>query len=97
MTARTLDVATLTEQVKRAIVVGSVTSIVVHPDTGVVLVNVALPDLPEVERLRAEERARVSLLVVEAGHAAGGYVFAPVFAPGVDHPRDARPAGPGAP
>jgi hypothetical protein len=101
MTAQTLDVATLTEQVNRAIVVGSVTSIVVHPDTGLVLVSVALPDLPEVERLRAEERARVSLLVVEARYAAGGYVFAPVFAPGfapgVDHPRDARPASPGTP
>jgi len=81
MTAQTIDVDTVTEQVNRAIVVGTVTSIVVHPDTGLVLVSIDLPDLPEVDRLRVAERARVSLLVVEAGYAAGGYVFAPVFAP----------------
>ena len=45
------------------------------------LVSIDLPDLPEVDRQRVAERARVSLLVVEAGYAAGGYVFAPVFAP----------------
>ena len=81
MTAEPLDVGTLTEQVNRAVVVGSVTSIVVHPDTGLVLVSIDLPDLPEVDRRRVAERARVSLLVVEAGYAAGGYVFAPVFEP----------------
>ena len=71
----------LTQQVNRAIAVGKATSIVVHPVTGLVLVSIELPDLPEVDRVRAEERARVSLLVVEAAYAAGGYVFAPVFSP----------------
>ena len=56
VTAQALDVDALTDQVKRAIVVGSVTSIVVHPDTRQVLVSIDLPHLPEVDR-RARRRA----------------------------------------
>lgn len=81
MTAQAIDVDVLTEQVNRAIVVGSVTSIVVQPVTGLVMVSIELPDLPEADRLRVEERARVSLLVVEAPYTAGGYTFVPVFPP----------------
>jgi hypothetical protein len=58
-----------------------VTSIVVHPVTGLVLVSIALPDLPEADRVRVQERARISLLVVEARYVAGGYVFESVFEP----------------
>jgi hypothetical protein len=81
VTVQALDVEALTNQVKRALVVGSVTSIVVHPATGQVLVSIDLPDLPEVDRRRVEERARFGLLVVGAVYAAEGYVFVPVFPP----------------
>lgn len=53
----------------------------VPPVTGLVLVTIDLPDLPEVDRLRVAERARVTLLVIEARYVAEGYVFAPVFSP----------------
>lgn len=81
MTALTLDVDAFTDEVNRALVCGSVSSIVVHPVTKMVLVSIDLPDLPETDRVRVQERARVSLLVVEARYVADGYVFAPVFSP----------------
>jgi len=81
VTALTLDVDALTGEINRALGVGSVSSIVVHPVTQLVLVSIDFPDLPEVDRVRVQERARVSLLVVEARYVAEGYVFAPVFSP----------------
>ena len=77
------DVASLREQLTDALrhTDATVTSIVVHPVTALVVLSISLPDLTEAERLRAEEETRIDIAMVEARYSSGGYVFAPVFAP----------------
>jgi hypothetical protein len=80
------DVASLREQLTDALrhTDATVTSIVVHPVTALVVLSISLPDLAEAERLRAEEETRIDIAMVEARYSSGGYVFAPVFAPTAD-------------
>jgi len=88
MTAQppSLDAAVLQKQLEDALRNGhaTVTSLVVHTGSALVLLRITLPDLAEAERLRAEEEARIDIAMVEARYSNDGYVIVPVFAPTAD-------------